>query len=73
VQPGTAVVSAAITLQALFIAGLAWTVMREKPSQQLLIMLPVVLGGVVLVSGGCHLRVRRPGREIHRANSALGR
>jgi drug/metabolite transporter (DMT)-like permease len=49
-------------LQVLFIPGLAWVVMREKPARLLVIMLPVVLGGVVLVSGmvGGHGTARHP-------------
>jgi len=38
-------------LQVLFIAGLGWAVAREKPARRLVIMLPVMLGGVILVSG----------------------
>jgi drug/metabolite transporter (DMT)-like permease len=38
-------------LQVLFVAGLAWILMREKPTRLLALMLPVVLTGVVLVSG----------------------
>lgn len=49
-------------LQVLFIALLAWAVMREKPSRLLMAMLPVVLTGVVLVSGiiGGHGTARHP-------------
>jgi drug/metabolite transporter (DMT)-like permease len=49
-------------LQVLFIAGLGWAVMREKPARLLVIMLPVMLGGVVLVSGmiGSHGTARHP-------------
>jgi drug/metabolite transporter (DMT)-like permease len=49
-------------LQVLFIAGLGWAVMREKPARLLVIMLPVMLGGVVLVSGmiGSHGTARNP-------------
>jgi len=54
-------------LQVLFIAGLGWAVMRERPARLLVIMLPVVLGGVVLVSGmiGSH------GTASHPAAGAL--
>jgi drug/metabolite transporter (DMT)-like permease len=38
-------------LQALFIAFLAWTVLDERPNWLLMAMLPVVLVGVILVSG----------------------
>ena len=34
-----------------FVAGLAWVVLRERPDRRYLLMLPVVLLGVVLVSG----------------------
>jgi drug/metabolite transporter (DMT)-like permease len=49
-------------LQVLFIAILAWALMREKPSVRLLVMVPVILGGVVLVSGmiGSHGVARHP-------------
>jgi len=49
-------------LQVLFIVGLGWAFMREKPARLLVIMLPVVLGGVVLVSGmiGSHGTARHP-------------
>jgi drug/metabolite transporter (DMT)-like permease len=35
----------------LFVAAFAWLVLRERPPRRLLVMLPVVLTGVVLVSG----------------------
>ena len=38
-------------LQVLFVAVLAWAVFRERPERRFLITLPVVLVGVVLVSG----------------------
>jgi drug/metabolite transporter (DMT)-like permease len=38
-------------LQVLFVALLAWAILRERPDRLLLVMLPVVLLGVVLVSG----------------------
>jgi drug/metabolite transporter (DMT)-like permease len=49
-------------LQVLFIAGLAWVVLREKPTRLLAFMIPVVLIGVVLVSGllGSHGTARHP-------------
>ncbi len=49
-------------LQVLFIAWLAWAFMREKPGRLLVIMLPVVLGGSVLVSGmiGSHGTAHHP-------------
>jgi drug/metabolite transporter (DMT)-like permease len=49
-------------LQVVFIAGLAWLVMRERPGRVLVAVLPVVLIGVVLVSGviGSHGTARHP-------------
>jgi drug/metabolite transporter (DMT)-like permease len=38
-------------LQVVFVAGFAWLMLRERPDRRLLAMLPVVLAGVVLVSG----------------------
>jgi drug/metabolite transporter (DMT)-like permease len=38
-------------LQVVFVAGFAWLILRERPDRRLLAMLPVVLAGVVLVSG----------------------
>ena len=38
-------------LQVLFVAGIAWLVWRERPSRAVVIALPVVMLGVVLVSG----------------------
>ena len=38
-------------LQVLFVAGIAWVVKGEKPTRLLAFMIPVVLFGVVLVSG----------------------
>jgi drug/metabolite transporter (DMT)-like permease len=38
-------------LQVVFVAGVAWLILRERPHRRLLVMLPVVLAGVVLVSG----------------------
>lgn len=38
-------------LQVVFVAGFAWLILRERPQRRLLTMLPVVLIGVVLVSG----------------------
>ncbi len=49
-------------LQVLFVAGFAWAVMREKPTWLLAFMIPVVLFGVLLVSGmlGRHGTAPRP-------------
>jgi drug/metabolite transporter (DMT)-like permease len=38
-------------LQVLFVAIIAWAVLRERPRTQFLVALPVVLGGVVLLAG----------------------
>jgi drug/metabolite transporter (DMT)-like permease len=38
-------------LQVVFVAGLAWVALGERPSRRLLLALPVVMCGVVLVSG----------------------
>jgi drug/metabolite transporter (DMT)-like permease len=38
-------------LQVLFVAGLAWPILQERPDRRLVIGMPVVLLGVVLVSG----------------------
>ena len=48
---GAGVATVLGNLQVLFIAGFAWLVLRERPSRRYLVMLPVVLAGVVLVSG----------------------
>lgn len=39
------------SLQVLFIAGIGWVFRGERPSRLLLVMIPVLLAGVVLVSG----------------------
>jgi drug/metabolite transporter (DMT)-like permease len=38
-------------LQVLFVAGAAWALFRERPARRFLLALPVVMAGVVLVSG----------------------
>jgi drug/metabolite transporter (DMT)-like permease len=38
-------------LQVLFVAAAAWVLLRERPERRFLIALPVVMAGVVLVSG----------------------
>jgi drug/metabolite transporter (DMT)-like permease len=38
-------------LQVLFVTAAAWAVFHERPARRFLLSLPVVLGGVVLVSG----------------------
>jgi drug/metabolite transporter (DMT)-like permease len=55
-------------LQVVFVAGLAWLLLRERPGPRLLSMLPVVVAGVVLVSGllgaGTHTSGLRPAAGI---------
>jgi drug/metabolite transporter (DMT)-like permease len=48
---GAGVATVLGNLQILFVAGFAWLVLHERPHRRLLVMLPVVLTGVVLVSG----------------------
>jgi drug/metabolite transporter (DMT)-like permease len=48
---GAGVATVLGNLQVLFVGGLAWVLLRERPDRRYLIMLPVVLLGVVLVSG----------------------
>ncbi len=48
---GAGVATVLGNLQVLFVAVLAWLLFRERPGRRYLIMLPVVLLGVVLVSG----------------------
>jgi drug/metabolite transporter (DMT)-like permease len=48
---GAGVATVLGNLQVLFVAVFAWLVLRERPSRRYLAMLPVVLIGVVLVSG----------------------
>jgi drug/metabolite transporter (DMT)-like permease len=48
---GAGVATVLGNLQVLFVAVLAWMLFRERPGRRYLIMLPVVLLGVVLVSG----------------------
>jgi drug/metabolite transporter (DMT)-like permease len=38
-------------LQVLFVAAFAWAVLRERPERRYLVLLPIILAGVVLVSG----------------------
>jgi len=49
VGPGVATVLG--NLQVLFVAIAAWALFRERPHRRFLVMLPVVMVGVVLVSG----------------------
>ena len=48
---GAGVATVLGNLQVLFVAAFAWLVLRERPDRRYLLMLPVVLVGVVLVSG----------------------
>jgi drug/metabolite transporter (DMT)-like permease len=48
---GAGVATVLGNLQVLFVAVFAWLVLRERPARRYLLMLPVVLGGIVLVSG----------------------
>jgi drug/metabolite transporter (DMT)-like permease len=48
---GAGVATVLGNLGVLFVAIVAWAVFRERPSRRFLIMLPVVMAGVVLVSG----------------------
>ena len=48
---GAGVATVLGNLQILFVAAFAWLVLHERPHRRLLVMLPVVLAGVVLVSG----------------------
>ena len=54
-------------LQVLFIAGIAWVLMRERTTRLLAFMIPVVLVGVVLVSG----MLGRSGTAAHPVAGAL--
>src|SRR6266436_2421236 len=48
---GAGVATVLGNLQVLFVAVFAWLVLRERPGKRYLLTLPVVLGGIVLVSG----------------------
>lgn len=48
---GAGVATVLGNLQVLFVAAIAWLVMREKPHRDMLVALPVVAVGVVLVGG----------------------
>jgi len=48
---GAGVATVLGNLQVLFVGVFAWLVMRERPDRRFLVTLPVVLAGVVLVSG----------------------
>ena len=59
---GAGVATVLGNLQVLFVGVVAWIVLRERPDRRFLVMLPVVLTGVVLVSGmlGGHASGVRP-------------
>ncbi len=48
---GAGVATVLGNLQVLFVAVIAWLVLRERPDRRYLLMLPIVLIGIVLVSG----------------------
>ncbi len=48
---GAGVATVLGNIQVLFVAVIAWLVLRERPDRRYLVMLPVVLTGIVLVSG----------------------
>jgi drug/metabolite transporter (DMT)-like permease len=48
---GAGVATVLGNLQVVFVAALAWAMLRERPDQRYLITLPMVLLGVVMVSG----------------------
>lgn len=51
VEVGAGVATVLGNLQVLFVALAAWALLRERPTSRLLLVLPVVITGVVLVSG----------------------
>jgi len=59
---GAGVATVLGNLQVLFVVGFAWLALREPPDRRVLAVLPVVLAGVVLVSGmlGGHEAGMRP-------------
>jgi drug/metabolite transporter (DMT)-like permease len=48
---GAGVATVLGNLQVVFVAAFAWLVLRERPDRRYLVVLPVVLAGVVFVSG----------------------
>src|SRR5215469_5475302 len=48
---GAGVATVLGNLQVVFVAAFAWVVLRERPDRRYLVLLPVILAGVVLVSG----------------------
>lgn len=59
---GAGVATVLGNLQVLFVAGMAWLAWHERPSRAVLLALPVVMIGVVLVSGviGSHATGQHP-------------
>jgi len=60
-EVGAGIATVLGNLQVLFVAFAAWAAFRERPARAFLIALPVVMAGVVLVSG----LVGSPARGIH--------
>jgi drug/metabolite transporter (DMT)-like permease len=50
-EVGAGIATVLGNLQVLFVTFIAWAMMRERPDRRVLGALPVVMGGVVLVSG----------------------
>ena len=50
-EVGAGIATVLGNLQVLFVAAAAWVLLRERPSRRYLLALPVVMAGVVLVSG----------------------
>jgi drug/metabolite transporter (DMT)-like permease len=48
---GTGLATVLINAQVLFVGATAWVLHRERPSPLALVMIPIVLAGVVLISG----------------------
>jgi drug/metabolite transporter (DMT)-like permease len=48
---GAGLATVLVNAQVLFVAGLAWLLHRERPSRRAIVLIPVVLVGVVLISG----------------------
>jgi drug/metabolite transporter (DMT)-like permease len=48
---GAGLATVLVNAQVLFVGGLAWALHRERPSRRAVVLIPVVLVGVVLISG----------------------
>jgi drug/metabolite transporter (DMT)-like permease len=48
---GAGLATVLINAQVMFVAGLAWALHRERPSRPATVLIPIVLAGVVLISG----------------------